>query len=58
MAVGHFTMAFPLLSTVGIGNTDFFHAFAEDSFFIALGLLILGNGFFKPNISSFAGTFL
>ena len=57
MAVGHFTMAFPLLSTVGIGNTDFFHAFAEDSFFIALGLLILGNGFFKPNISSFVGTF-
>ena len=26
-------------------------------FFIALGLLILGNGFFKPNISSFVGTF-
>ena len=36
MAVGHFFMAFP---------TDFF-------FYGALGFLIAGNGFFKPNISS------
>lgn len=41
MALGHFAMAFPL----------------EPVFFIALALLILGNGFFKPNISSFVGTF-
>ena len=41
MAAGHFAMAF------------------EDPviFFIALALLILGNGFFKPNISSYVGTF-
>jgi len=26
------------------------------AFYIALGLLIVGNGFFKPNISSFVGT--
>ncbi len=39
MAVGHFFMAFP---------TDFF-------FYGALALLIAGNGFFKPNISSLVG---
>ena len=40
MAAGHFFMAFP---------TDFF-------FYGALGLLIAGNGFFKPNISSLVGS--
>ncbi len=40
MALGHFAMAFP---------GDLF-------FFGALGLLIVGNGFFKPNISSFVGS--
>jgi POT family proton-dependent oligopeptide transporter len=40
MAVGHFFMAFP---------TDFF-------FYGALGFLIAGNGFFKPNISSLVGS--
>lgn len=39
MALGHFTMA--------IEHEIFFYA--------ALGLLILGNGFFKPNISSLVG---
>ncbi len=39
MAMGHFTMAF---------NT-------ETTFYIALALLIIGNGFFKPNISSLLG---
>ena len=39
MALGHFFMAFP---------TDIF-------FYGALGLLIAGNGFFKPNISSLVG---
>ena len=57
MALGHFTMAFPLLSSTGIASTEFFHSINEDVFFIALGLIILGNGFFKPNISSFVGTF-
>lgn len=39
MCIGHFTMAF------------------EDQtiFYLSLGLLIIGNGFFKPNISSLVG---
>ena len=40
MAMGHFFMAFP---------SDFF-------FYGALGLLIIGNGFFKPNISTLVGS--
>ncbi|HAH32620.1 MAG TPA: MFS transporter [Elusimicrobia bacterium] len=40
MALGHFAMAFPSLPF----------------FFSALGLLILGNGFFKPNISTVVGS--
>ncbi len=43
MAVGQFTLAGT------IGNETFF--------FIGLGFLTVGNGFFKPNISSFLGTF-
>ena len=39
MALGHFAMAFPPL--------PFFYS--------ALGLLIIGNGFFKPNISTIVG---
>jgi len=39
MALGHFVLAF---------ESEFF-------FFIALGLLIVGNGLFKPNISTFVG---
>ena len=41
MALGHFAMAFEY----------------EIVFYLALALLILGNGFFKPNISSFIATF-
>ncbi len=43
MAIGQFTLAGT------IGNETFF--------FIGLALLTIGNGFFKPNISSFLGTF-
>jgi len=39
MAMGHFVLAFD----------------SEVFFFLALGLLIVGNGLFKPNISSFVG---
>ena len=39
MCIGHFTMAFE--------DTTIFYA--------SLGLLIIGNGFFKPNISSLVG---
>ncbi len=42
MALGHFTLAFE-------GNLIIF--------FTGLALIIVGNGFFKPNISSFLGTF-
>lgn len=41
MAVGHLVLAIPFQST----------------FFLGLGFLIIGNGFFKPNISSFLGTY-
>ncbi len=40
MAMGHFLMALP----------------GELSFYTALGLLIVGNGFFKPNISALVGS--
>jgi POT family proton-dependent oligopeptide transporter len=43
MALGQFILAGT------IGN--------ESLFFIGLGFLTVGNGFFKPNISSFLGTF-
>jgi len=39
MALGHFVTAFP----------------NETAFYTALALLILGNGFFKPNVSSMVG---
>lgn len=39
MALGHFVMAVP----------------NETAFYTALALLILGNGFFKPNVSSMVG---
>ena len=41
MAIGHFVLAIP----------------SEATFFLGLGFLISGNGFFKPNISSFLGRF-
>lgn len=43
MAIGQFTLA------ATIGNESFF--------FMGLAILTIGNGFFKPNISSFLGTF-
>jgi len=39
MCIGHFTMAFQ----------------SQAIFYMSLGLLIIGNGFFKPNISSLVG---
>ncbi|MCB0513470.1 MAG: peptide MFS transporter [Bacteroidetes bacterium] len=41
MAIGHLVLAIPMNQT----------------FFLGLGFLIVGNGFFKPNISSFLGKF-
>jgi POT family proton-dependent oligopeptide transporter len=46
MAAAQFILAYNAWQ----GNTEWL-------FFIALGLLAIGNGFFKPNISSFLGTF-
>ncbi len=43
MAIGQFTLS----GTIG----------QELPFYIGLGLIIVGNGFFKPNISSFLGEF-
>ncbi|MFN8261254.1 MAG: peptide MFS transporter [Chitinophagales bacterium] len=41
MAIGHLVLAVPL----------------EQSFFLGMGFLIVGCGFFKPNISSFLGRY-
>jgi len=41
MAIGHLVLAVPM----------------EQSFFLGMGFLIIGCGFFKPNISSFLGRF-
>ncbi len=41
MAIGHLVLAIP----------------SVDTFFLGLGFLISGNGFFKPNISSFLGRY-
>jgi POT family proton-dependent oligopeptide transporter len=46
MALAQFVLA---------GNAAFLSS--EVVFFVGLGLLAVGNGFFKPNISSFLGTF-
>ncbi|HMQ48281.1 MAG TPA: oligopeptide:H+ symporter [Saprospiraceae bacterium] len=46
MALAQFTLA---------ANAAIFKM--ENMFFLGLGLLAVGNGFFKPNISSFLGTF-
>ncbi len=52
MALGHFTMGLlPLVHQDGAPAT----LATTNIFFLALALLILGNGFFKPNISSFVG---
>ena len=47
MALGHFTL----------GLEGAFFNGSLPVFFISLALIIVGNGFFKPNISSFLGTF-
>ncbi|MFT5148963.1 MAG: POT family proton-dependent oligopeptide transporter, partial [Flavobacteriales bacterium] len=47
MALGHFTLG--LEGAIFEGNMPIF--------FLSLSLIIVGNGFFKPNISSFLGTF-
>ncbi len=47
MALGHFTL----------GMEGALFQGSLPVFFIALALIIIGNGFFKPNISSFLGTF-
>jgi POT family proton-dependent oligopeptide transporter len=48
MAVGHFCM---FLSASNYDNL----AFAQPMLFLGLGFLIMGNGFFKPNISTMVG---
>ncbi|HHX8269366.1 TPA: peptide MFS transporter [Vibrio diabolicus] len=46
MAIGQFTLALPA-DALGIGSLH--------SFYLGLGLLITGNGLFKPNISTMVG---
>ena len=53
MAIGHFFMGFYFDTDVmGIDQTTINNIF----FYGALGLLIMGNGFFKPNISTLVGS--
>ncbi len=47
MALGHFSLA-----VMGMGFED-----STPLFFASLALIIVGNGYFKPNISSFLGKF-
>ena len=49
MAIGQFLLATSAI--VNEGSTGFRHTI----FFAGLGILILGNGFFKPNISTMVG---
>lgn len=50
MALGQFTMA----ASVHYGELDSLTA-RQMSLYLGLGLLIIGNGFFKPNISTMVG---
>jgi POT family proton-dependent oligopeptide transporter len=55
MAIGQFVLSYtttldPQVAIGSIFSKEWF-------FFVGLGLLTVGNGFFKPNISSFLGTF-
>ncbi|RZK42922.1 MAG: MFS transporter [Hymenobacter sp.] len=52
MALGQFTL-FTAASNYGPAAT---HALSHQLLYLGLGLMILGNGFFKPNISSMVGT--
>lgn len=49
MAIGQFMLAFSAMSTEGDP------VLRKMLFFAGLGILILGNGFFKPNISTMVG---
>lgn len=52
MALGHFTLGLlPLIEDWSITSSSLEYGV----FFLALSLLVLGNGYFKPNISSFVG---
>lgn len=52
MALGHFTLGLLPLIENPEGSSHFLE---HGIFFLALSLLVLGNGYFKPNISSFVG---
>ncbi len=60
MAAGQFTLASPLdlLGTTGAFSLDALGIAFPDtptSFYVGLLLLVIGNGFFKPNISTMVG---
>ncbi|RZA05244.1 MAG: insulinase family protein, partial [Proteobacteria bacterium] len=52
MALGQFTL-FTAASNYGAAAT---HPLSHQLLYLGLGFMILGNGFFKPNISSMVGT--
>jgi proton-dependent oligopeptide transporter, POT family len=55
--IGAFTMAIGQFLLGASGMTDIFSDIAsrQTIFYLGLGVLILGNGFFKPNISTIVG---
>lgn len=55
--IGAFTMALGQFLLAASGMTDMFGELAsrQSLFYLGLGTLILGNGFFKPNISTIVG---
>ncbi|HEX8660191.1 MAG TPA: MFS transporter, partial [Hymenobacter sp.] len=52
MALGQFTLFFAA-SNYGPAET---HSLSHQLLYLGLGFMILGNGFFKPNISSMVGS--
>ena len=55
MALGHLLMGVDWNFTITIGGQSILLLQRRTAFFTALALLICGNGFFKPNISTIVG---
>lgn len=52
MAIGHFLLAFSAMTHTDVSGME---TLKGQLFLFGLGILILGNGFFKPNISTMVG---
>lgn len=52
MGLGYLLLGFPVLRAFGV---DLSHDAVMTSFYAAVGLIVVGNGFFKPSISTLLG---